>query len=569
MSIDRFPLISFQLQVGEFIPYELFFDEGGRWNGRRGDELLFSEKPQPLLGDLCLEEMDVLYVVGLKEEFAELKKWLKGGKRRQLIFWEEDLSVIDAFVRGPWAEEFLGCEQVHLHYAVDPEGWKHEIRDLACRFPFRNAEVIGGREEFRLEVLKMHMATGSHLGEALYGHKLLKHTLMNARHLMRSASINQWKGEFKGVPAVICGAGPSLSEDLEAIKELGDRALVIAGGSAITALTRAGIEPHLNLAIDPNGQEVRCLEGMKLKQAPFIYSYRLHPDVFSLVESPLGYLKTHAGRKFETWMECQLGIEGEPLALNEKAFSVTTLALSLAVELGCDPIILVGVDLAYTGGKRYPEGVMDGEKVSFETLKAQARLSEDQPVWKRGVHGEKVLTLVKWIVESESISEFATEHARTRFLNATSDGLGFSKISHIAMREAPLKREYPLRKKIEQLLQSSALEVTPEALAALMGSVAKSVKRSLTLCEQMLEELVGIDKASYVPTPKMALYESDLSEELIFEYLLEDLGCAIERLLGRSDESLTKKWKAYKEVLESISDAVLFELVAQRAHADA
>ena len=555
MSIDRFPLIAFQLQVGAFVPREPLFCEGVRAS----------------LGDLCLDEVDVLYVVGLGlgEVFDELKEWLKGGMGRRLIFWEEDLSVIDAFVRGPWAEEVLSCERVHLHYAADPEHRKEGVRELACMFPLRGAEVVGGSEAFRLEVLKMHMATGSHMGEALHGHKLSKHTLMNARHLPRSACINQWKGEFKEVPAVICGAGPSLSEDLEAIKELGDRALVIAGGSAITALTRVGIEPHLNLAIDPNEQEVRCLEGMKLKEAPFIYSYRLHPDVFSLVESPLGYLKTDAGRKFEAWVERELGIEGESLGFNEKAFSVTTLSLSLAVKLGCDPIILVGVDLAYTGGKRYPAGVMDCEKVSFEALKAQARSSEDQPVWKQGVNGEKVLTLLKWIVESESISEFAARYDGIRFFNATSAGLGFSKIPHIALKEAPLKRVYPLRKKIEQLLQSTALGITPEAIGALVKRVTESVKRSLNLCDQMLEELEGIDAAPYLPTPMMALYESDLSEELVFEYFLEDLGYAIDRLYERSDESLTKKWKAYKEALESISDAVLFELVAQRAHADA
>lgn len=558
MTINRFPHLSFHLQVGKFVPYELFCEGGGKWNGRRGDELFYSKtRARHSLPELPFERLDLLYVVGmgLGEAFDEVKGWLSGGARSRVIFWEGDLAVIDACVRGPWGKQLLECAQVHMHYAADFAGRKEEMLELACLFPTNRVEVVGGDEEFRLEVLQMHMMTGAYVKEALFGHQLFGHTLKNAEHLQRASFVNRWKGAFEGIPALVCGAGPSLALEMEAIRKIGERALVIAGGSAITALTRFGIEPHLNVAIDPNEQEVRCLTGMELKRAPLIFSHRLHPEVFSLVDGPLGYLKTEAGGKCERWIEKELGIGGEPLNLDEQALSVTTLSLALAVELGCRPIVLVGVDLAFTGGKRYPDGVIPCDEVSFEGLKGAAQSSEEVPVWKRGVNGYQVLTLVKWVSESESVSALAKRHPSVPFINATREGLGFSEIPKRRLEEVVQReftREFDLRGQIERLLSSTPLQVTQQSVADVKRRVAKSVRRSLALCEQMLGELERAKTAHYLPTPKMALYESDLGEELIYELVLNDLGCVMRRLHGGGIKGLTETWRAYKEALEAV-----------------
>ncbi len=561
MALERFPGIAFQLQVGEFEPFTLFCDEKGKWNGKRGEELLNSEV-NASLSDLNLPEVEVLYVVGLGlgELFFSLSEWLLGSPLRTVIFWEEDLAVIDACVRGPWAKEVLGCRQVHLHHAAEKALWKEGITHLACTFPSNRVEVIGGNETFRKEILKLHMATGAHLTEALYSHKLSKHALMNAQHLPRSVHINEWAGKFKGVPAVISGAGPSLNDDLEVLRGIEDSALIIAGGSAISALTSNGIEPHLNVAIDPNEQEVRCLEKMKLMKSPFIYSHRLHPEVFSLFNAPLGFLTTSSGGTLERWIEKELGIDSKSMDLGDGAFSVTTLGIALALALGCAPIILVGVDLAYTGGRRYAKGVMDEGELSFDALKKRARLAEEQPVWEKGVQGKEVLTLVKWVVESSWISECAKANPTVRFFNATSDGLGFLDIPHVHLEEViktECTRTLNLRSRIEELQQSTSLNVTHDAVSALSSRIQGSVDRSLKVCAQMLEELERAEDAPYQPTPMMALYESELSEELIYECVLEDMDGALERLAERGmdhNDRLKWKWNFYRDALLELAN---------------
>ncbi len=68
-------------------------------------------------------------------------------------------------------------------------------------------------------------------------------------------------------------------------------------------------------------------------------------------------------------------IDAEPVGpeLGPEAFSVTTIAIALAVEMGCNPILLDGIDLAYTGMKRYAEGVMPSSSVCLSDMLKQKK----------------------------------------------------------------------------------------------------------------------------------------------------------------------------------------------------
>lgn len=509
MSIERFPEIAFQLKCGEFAPRDVL------WRGRG------------LVGELG--DVDVLYVVGLEnvEVFEEVRGWLEGDRRRVVVFWEEELAVVDACVRGPWAEEVLGCGQVHLEVGGS-------VREVAARFPFARVEVVGGDEGFREEVKQWHLVTAGLVQEALHGHRLGVHVVRNMKRVVGAACVGRWKGAFAGVPAVVCGAGPSLERDLEGVRVFGERGVVIAGGSALAVLGRAGVEPHVGVAVDPNLQEVRCLEGMRLERAPLVFTHRLFPEVFELGVERLGFVKTCAGGRLERWVERELGIDGEVLETGELALSVTTLGLALAVEMGCNPIVLVGVDLAYTGGKRYAagvgfEGAVDGELVQ---------------------KGD-VITKVQWVAEGESVSAFAKEHGDLRIVNA-SGGLEMEGIEQVELGAFLGRERVDVWGRIEELLAETVLGASEKDVERVLGVLRESVERARGLCEELREAKGGI----------RALYECELEGELIYQLVLEEMGRAVEIVHG-------DKWELFLEALEAIGDAVLFELVAQGAHADA
>ena len=157
-------------------------------------------------------------------------------------------------------------------------------------------------------------------------------------------------GKLEGVPAFIVGAGPSLAKNAHLLDEARRKGLVIAVNSSAPALSRRGIEP----------QVVACLESVDvshlLRDLPFMsrviraYSLTAHPTTLRSGDGPLMPI-FEALPELESALVKLTGQKGLPVC-----GSVSTAAFSLAQRLGCSPIVLVGQDLAYTGGHAYATG---------------------------------------------------------------------------------------------------------------------------------------------------------------------------------------------------------------------
>lgn len=471
---QRYPDLGFLLS---FFPY---------------DEVVLSKDPQPLIDWLesqKLSELEVIYLVGLiaYDLPDALNSWLRAKKERALIFIEEDLGAFASFSQ----DALLKNPQVHFHYASEDP-----IEGLAQQFPTERLAIFEGKA-FDGEQLKRRSTAYSALySDVLYSHKIVENVIGN---IQKCEGVFDAKGDFKGVPAVICGAGPSLENALPNLEALKDRALVFAGGTAIAAMTSRCVKPHFGLALDPNDEEFERLRQAHYFEGAFLFAPRLHRDVFSTVNGPFGYMKTDTGGLIENWLEKELGIDGDPVGpdLGDEAFSVTTLAISYAYALGCNPIILAGVDLAYTGGKRYVGGV-------------QAEQGSEEKIKRVDVNGDEVETQLKWVMESECISAFAKAHPEVSFLNATEGGIGFSEIGNTTLKEAlGKKKPQDLEGMLHQWIQTSPLAMQRDKLPKLFSDLKESLERCDALVFEILQELEKKKE-----TGKLILLESDFAEEL-------------------------------------------------------
>ncbi len=170
-------------------------------------------------------------------------------------------------------------------------------------------------------------------------------------------------GALPNVPAFIVGAGPSLGKNGALLAEASKKGLVICVNTSARALASYDVEP----------QVLACLESVDvshlLKDLPFIdrvvraFSLTAHPKTLRTGNGPL--LPVYeALPEISQPMEELTGHVGLPVC-----GSVTTAAFSLAERLGCNPIVLVGQDLAYTDGQAYAPGTAYAE--------SRARVSED------------------------------------------------------------------------------------------------------------------------------------------------------------------------------------------------
>lgn len=497
---QRYPEIGFFLS---FFPYEA---------------IDLPKNPSPFLTWLRnqkLEEVEVLFIVGLFGFSLPEKvlQWLFEKKERSLVFLEEELGAFACFSE----EELLDHPQIHFHYLQE-----NSIAQLSELFPTDRVAVFS-KKSFDSEELIRSCATLSALySDVLYSHQIVENVCINYRRLKDSFDA---RIQFKDTPAVICGAGPSLAKALPILKEQRDKALIFAGGSAITALTVAGCKPHFGIALDPNAEEFDRLQQSYYFEGPFLFAPRLHHLVFSTANGPFGYLKSDTGGLIENFLEEKLGIEGNAVGpdLGAEAFSVTTLAVAYAFALGCNPIIFAGVDLAYTGGNRYVSGV------EAEAQQKEDPRSLEKRKMRTDIYGNPIETLLKWEMESDCIAAFAKEHPEVKFLNATEGGLGFKGVANRSLQEIFTKiSPRDLDGEIHQKVQTAPLSCQHE----LLDPTWIALETSLKTCENLCAEIYSALERN-ASEGSLALYQSDLKEEIAYPSLLEGIDVALSRILFR------------------------------------
>ncbi|MCH9613154.1 MAG: hypothetical protein SP1CHLAM54_01500 [Chlamydiia bacterium] len=465
------------------------------------------------------EELELIYLMSVSrsERFFEFKAWLAKDAERDLVFIEEDLDEMERFLKRSESEEILAHPQVHIRYLFDKEKRDSFFREIADEFPYKRLELFGD-DVLRLKMLRLHTVTNALYEEDLYYHLLSQNLLANIKRLPKAFSADKLAGAFEGVPAIICGAGPSLNDEMERLKGLEDKALILAGGSTITALTKAGVKPHICFAIDPNPLEYERLKESEYFEGPLIYGNRLQPRIFELFNGPFGYKHTKTGGALEAYFEMELGIEGKTLdhAFGEEALSVTTSAIAQAVMMGCSPIYFVGIDLAFTGMQSYASGIVSDASVDLDQLKAKPR-SEDQVVEKDGV-----ITLVKWVMESEAIAKFAKAHKDVEWIHASSGGLGFEGIKRQPLEEVSFEKTLDLRGLVHAVVGQANLGID----AKLLNEKLLELKGSLIRIKEMLLDV--IETPHLVP-----ILELEMVEEVGYRILLRQLEMALLKMLKR------------------------------------
>lgn len=493
-----------------------------QWKPKKVSEEVYPEIP--------LEGFQALYVYGLGNgsSYLQYRSWLKEKSERRLIFLENDERVLGAFLHGPYAEEVLSDTQVHLELFS-----KDNLQNLVDQFPFEKVEVVApvtrrGVKTLRLEILrKTTLAHSLHI-DRLHGHELFAHFLKNLTHLPGSFYANALKGAFKNVPAIICGAGPSLEATIETLRGLEDKALIIAGGSSLAALSSQGVKVHFGMAIDPNLEEYTRMKNSFAFETPLLYSTRVHPSIFQTCSGPFGYLRAGIGGVGELWMEEELGLLDELVgkSLSNETMSVTAICVAWAQFLGCSPILLNGIDMAYTGKKRYASGVV--EDVTFKKSSLE-QVAQNQIIRKKDRLGKFVDTAVRWVMESATISKFAKKHPKTRFINTTDGGIGFEGVEYVPLQKAAQNfKSRQLEKRVREKIAAARM---PKKTATIIKTKTAELKMSLDRLIGHLEVLSGLKKGSHV------LAEVEIREEIAFLYLFYDI-----QQIFRNDSAFWKKW---------------------------
>jgi hypothetical protein len=525
MPVNLPPEIEFHLNFTPYEPYTVYQDERGFYQACRKGVSLYGgpNEVAQWFKKLPLESIDLLYIygIGLGYYYLSLQDWLAQDLDRSLIFLEDDLGALSAFLEMDHAADLLNHPQVALRYISTPKMWETVIEECSLNF-YREKVYTAAINAYRSKaifkrirslIVRKTAISYAAITESLQASRLNGNILRNLLKLPNSFYVNRWNHSFKNIPAIICGAGPSLEEDIEELKLCQQSALIIAGGSTLSALSYFGVPPHLGIAIDPNAREYDCLKGCTNTTIPFLYGGRLLPKALELFQGPVGYIRSGTGGSCEAYVEELLDLQEEPIGpdLGQEALSVTTLATAVAVALGCNPIIFVGVDMAYTDKKLYAQGVLAPWMIDLKDQRAA-----EQMVAKKNRDNERIYTLVKWMMESDTLSNYAKLHKSHSFYNSSRRGLGFKSIPYKSLnslRKERLTQKYSIEELVEDQINKTRFTLqTGEIRIHYQNSV-----ESLDRCLGITEKILSITERSVMSE----ILEIDLQAEPVFKPLLE------------------------------------------------
>ncbi|MEM9175866.1 MAG: 6-hydroxymethylpterin diphosphokinase MptE-like protein [Myxococcota bacterium] len=253
-------------------------------------------------------------------------------------------------------------------------------------------------------------------------------TARNGRRIAETPQFGQLSDAFEGKPAVVVAAGPSLDKQLALLEEIQERVVVIGIGQTTGALRDAGIDAdfvHVLESRDVSHQLTDAGETSDLIVAP---SADADPAIFD-VPSRAKFTVTSSGGALGVWIAEATG---------EKHFSigggtVAQGAVGMAMMLGCNPIALIGQDLAFTDGRRYAKGtaydyvgveMKEDGKCRFDGINEKAEiLNEPAPEPENGGLADQ---RVVWVDGWEEGEKVPTWRAYASFLEQYRDiGLAF------------------------------------------------------------------------------------------------------------------------------------------------
>lgn len=247
-----------------------------------------------------------------------------------------------------------------------------------------------------------------------YGELWVYNNVKNLSYIKGASNAGELLGKFKGVPGILVSAGPSLKKNVHLLKGLEDKCVIMAAGTAVNVLEDFGIKPHFMMGIDANESEGRIHEKVRNKDIYFLYSNQIYTKSLEKYEGPkflMNYpmdLYTNEFLKFAK-VESQFFQSGP---------SVANTCFDALYKMGCDPIILVGQDLAYTYGSNYANQEPGSVTNMEEGIKEGYVLAED-------IYGDSVYTTPAYLsMRNWFEGYFEKVKDKVEIINATEGGLG-------------------------------------------------------------------------------------------------------------------------------------------------
>lgn len=250
------------------------------------------------------------------------------------------------------------------------------------------------------KMAKVNIDTEKHMSITL-----VDNAIRNLKYIKESNYVSEFIGKIpEELPAVIVAAGPSLDKNIDELKRAEGKAFIFATDTAVKYLLQHDIKFDAIITIDAK-KGVWHLRDERCHNVP----------MFCVLEAKSNLMDMHIGRKI--WFRGSVYMYDLYSRFNREfpgynsGGSVATAAFSLCVSMKFKNIVLIGQDLAYSGGITHAGGVVrnvQGDKEGRELVES--------------IDGGKVWSRYDWLIYLEWFENSIRDLKGINVIDATEGG---------------------------------------------------------------------------------------------------------------------------------------------------
>ncbi len=331
---------------------------------------------------------------------------------------------------------------------------------------------------------------------SVFGKDFMANRFSHLTSIRHHFLLEKLQNEFKDVPAILVAGGPSLDKNIHILKKAKDRAIIIAVDTVLPALLKNGITPDFMTSIDPEDfTHEKFVDVLpQAKNVSLICAAWVSPKVPKIFPGNRVFW-TFAGNRIESWLNYLL--DGRVLTTGAK--TVAHLNFIAATILGCNPMIFVGQDLAFSDQKDHAtHTVLTNQNAISDFLKAEKDI-----ILVDGINGGKVPTNRAFYSMKIQFEKMIGGQPG-QYINATEGGAHIQGTEVLLLEEA-LDQYCNIPRNITQYMETFIQHSKPMDMTKLIaefhnflrqiGLIRKNIKKSDKITKEIHDKLVKHQKA--------------------------------------------------------------------------
>lgn len=382
-------------------------------------------------------------------------------------------------------------KNIHFLYCEDSKNIIAKLNELIPTSEIYNVNIIS-MKSYLTYYLKYYKVINQNIKDAL-NNKILdintvkklnilftQNIIKNRRAIEASYQLEILKDKCKNIPAVVVSAGPSLSKNIEYIKDF--KGLVLVGNRTLAPVMQQGVRPNFMFAVDGEDITLDTTMGTVKENIPLVATADCNSKLVA----------AHNGRKYfingGSNARALLGVElagGIPMS-----GSVATLCTSIAHYMGCNPIIFIGQDCAYTDMKIYAESCANTQFT--DEMSNDSDFIQFNKVLIDEYYGGEVWSSVDLILFKNWFEKFIEATPETTYINATEGGANIKGAINKPFKEVTKEYQAPnipdLSRYDKKVITKGNVDEHLGNLYGMLKEIIKQAENGISISERLEKE---------------------------------------------------------------------------------